>query len=179
MPKRKQSKKQNEVEENDLPSKSQVKRDFLELQKLGLKLSSLPISQLKKIELTEKLYDAIILSHTIHSNSASKRHRQYIGKIISKLEDDELQKIRDKINAFEETSQQANKHFHQLENYRDQILKQGDQVINILLSKYENLDRSRLRQLHRNAAKERDKQQPPKSAKLLFQYLKENISRID
>jgi ribosome-associated protein len=149
------------------------------LQKLGLKLSSLPISQLKKIELTEKLYDAIILSHTIHSNSASKRHRQYIGKIISKLEDDELQKIRDKINAFEETSQQANKHFHQLENYRDQILKQGDQVINILLSKYENLDRSRLRQLHRNAAKERDKQQPPKSAKLLFQYLKENISRID
>ncbi len=177
MPKRNHSKKEKAVEEDELPSKSQVKRDFLALQKLGLKLSALPVSQLKQLELTEKLYDAIILSHTIHSNSASKRHRQYIGKIISKLEDDEFQQMRDKVGGFEQTSQQANKHFHQLENYRDQILKKGDEAINLLLSTHKNLDRSRIRQLYRNAAKEKDKQQPPKSARLLFQYLKDNISR--
>lgn len=164
-----------DFEENDFPSKSQLKRDMLELQKLGQKLSILSRTQLNKLQLDEKLYDAVILSHTIHSNSATKRHRQYIGKIISRLDTPEQEKIKAQISAYENTDNKANQHFHQLEQYRNQLLKQGDQAINLLLLKYSHLDRTRLRQLIRNTKKETDKQQPPKNARLLFKYLKENI----
>jgi ribosome-associated protein len=166
---------QEDFDESDLPSKSQLKRDMLALQKLGLKLRELSISQLKKLQLDDKLYDAVKLSQTIHSNSATKRHRQYIGKLISRLDENQQEKIKAQILAYEKTDHQANKHFHQLEQYRDQLLKQGDQAINEVLSKYPNLDRTRLRQLIRNSQKETDKQQPPKSARLLFKYLKENL----
>jgi len=166
---------EEDFEDDDLPSKSQIKRDMLALQKLGIKLSSLPMGQLKKLQLDEKLYDAILLSHSIHSNSAGKRHRQYIGKVISRLDEDEQEKIKTQLQAYEKADNIANQFFHQLEQYRDQLLEQGDEAINQLLSKYPNLDRTHLRQLVRNTVKERDKQQAPKSARLLFKYLKENI----
>ena len=166
---------QKDLDESDLPSKSQLKRDMLALQKLGLKLKELSITQLKKLQLDEKLYDAVKLSQTIHSNSATKRHRQYIGKIISRLDENEQEKIKAQLLAYENTAHQANKHFHQLEQYREQLLKHGDQAINEILSKHPNLDRTRLRQLIRNSQKETDKQMPPKSARLLFKYLKENL----
>ncbi|MFK5894746.1 MAG: ribosome biogenesis factor YjgA [Pseudomonadota bacterium] len=166
---------QQELEESELPSKSQLKRDMHELQKLGLKLKSLSPTLLNKLQLDEKLYDAIKLSHTIYSNSATKRHRQYIGKIISRLDDAEQERIKAQILAYENVDIQANKHFHQLEQYRDQLVKQGDDAINELISKHPHLDRTRLRQLIRNSQKEIDKQQPPKSARLLFKYLKENL----
>jgi len=163
------------VEDDELPSKSQLKRDMLELQKLGVKLSSLSMGQLKKLQLGEKLFDAIVLSHSIHSNSASKRHRQYIGKVISRLDDDEQEKIKAQILSYEKADNIANQHFHQLEQYRDKLIEQGDEAINQLLSKHAHLERTHLRQLVRNVLKEKDKQQPPKSARLLFKYLKENI----
>jgi ribosome-associated protein len=166
---------EDNLEDDGLPSKSQLKRDMLALQKLGLKLSALSMGQLKKLHLDEKLYDAIVLSHNIHSNSASKRHRQYIGKIISRLQEDEQEKIQAQILAYEKADNIANQHFHQLEQYRVQLLKQGDEAINQLLSKHPQLERTHLRQLVRNALKEQDKQLAPKSARLLFKYLKENI----
>ncbi len=165
----------DDIEDDSLPSKSQLKRDMLSLQKLGVKLSSLAISQLKKLNLDEKLYDAIKLSHTIYSNSATKRHRQYIGKLISRLDEQQQDKIKARIDAIENTALESNKHFHQLELYREQLLKQGDKAVNELLDKYPQLDRTRLRQLLRNAKKEADKNQPPKSSRLIFKYLKENI----
>ncbi|MFK5985192.1 MAG: ribosome biogenesis factor YjgA [Pseudomonadota bacterium] len=166
---------EEEFDQYDLPSKSQLKRDMLDLQKLGLKLSSLSLSQLKKVSLDDKLEDAIKLSHTIYSNSATKRHRQYIGKLLSRLDESERDKIKAEIDAFENTALESNKHFHQLELYRDQILNKGDEAINDLLVEYPHLDRARLRQLLRNAKKENDKQQPPKSARLIFKYLREQL----
>ncbi len=166
---------QKDIDESELPSKTQLKRDMLELQKLGLKLSSLSISQLEKLHLDEKLYYAIKLSHVIHGNSAKKRHRQYIGKIISHLSKNEQEIIKAQILSYESQPHLANKYFHQVEKHRDLLLKQGDQAINNLLSQYPELDRTRLRQLIRNSQKETDKQQPPKSARLLFKYLKDNL----
>jgi len=159
----------------EIPSKSQLKRDMMELQKLGKIIAHLSLSQVKKLDLNEKLYDAIELAQNIHSNSASKRHRQYIGKLISKLDEQELEDIQNKMDALENTALESNKHFHLLEQYRDKIIKDGDSAIQDILQKYPQLERSHLRQLQRNAQKELSKEQAPKSARLIYKYLKENI----
>ena len=63
--------------------------------------------------------------------------------------------------------------FHRLEQWRDQLLAGDNAVLDTLLNEFDVVDFQYLRQLVRNAAKEKKNNKPPKSARLLFQYLKE------
>lgn len=153
-------------------SKSQAKRDVEELQKLGGKLVKLSKSILESFKLDEKLMDALLLAQNINSNSATRRQAQLIGKL---MRESDSEKIRQKYERYQNQAVEANAHFHKLESYRDQLLSQGDSAINQLLNNYPDLDRSRLRQLQRNAIKETELKKPPKSARQIFQYLKEAI----
>ena len=153
-------------------SKSQAKRDVEELQKLGGKLVKLSKSILESFQLDEKLMDALLLAQNIHSNSATRRQAQLIGRL---MREGDSEKIRKKYERYQNQAVEANAHFHKLENYRDQLISQGDTAINQLLNQYPELDRSRLRQLQRNAKKETELKKAPKSARQIFQYLKEMI----
>ena len=116
--------------------------------------------------------DALLLAQNINSNSATRRQAQLIGKL---MRESDSEKIRQKYERYQNQAVEANAHFHKLESYRDQLLSQGDIAINQLLNNYPDLDRSRLRQLQRNAIKESELKKPPKSARQIFQYLKEAI----
>ncbi|MCU7836246.1 MAG: DUF615 domain-containing protein [gamma proteobacterium symbiont of Taylorina sp.] len=162
----------NEIEDEHYISKSQAKRDVEELQKLGEKLVKLSRAILESFKLEEKLMDALLLAQNIHSNSAKRRQRQLIGKLMRQADYD---KIRTQLERYQNQAVEANAYFHKLENYRDQLLAQGDKAVNHLLNDYPQLDRSRLRQLLRNAKKETEQNKPPKSTRQIFQYLKNNI----
>ena len=151
-------------------SKSQAKRDVEALQKLGVKLFELSKNVLQTFELDEQLLDAILLAQTIHSHSGHRRQMQLIGKLMRHADADA---IRLKLERYHSTAAEANTHFHILEKWRDRILAEGDSAINELVSAYPEFERSRLRQLLRNAKKEAEKNKPPKSARQLFQYIKE------
>ena len=51
-----------------------------------------------------------------------------------------------------------------------------DGVMDCVLNKLPGVDRQHIRQLVRNAVKEKDKEQPPKASRALFRYLKELTS---
>lgn len=168
----------NSLEENDEIepiSKSQIKREMLALQDLGEKLCKLPLKVIKDFGLNETLFAAYEAAQSIHSHSAQKRHRQYVGKILRKIPSEEVDRINKQLNDYENGLHQETKQFHHLEQLRDNILGNGDKAINELLLEYPFMERSYLRQLVRNANKEREKQQAPKSARLLFKYLKEHV----
>lgn len=166
-------------DEFDPPSKSQIKREHLAFQELGKRIISLPESQFNSLQLDEKLHHAIKEARSIKSNSALKRQRQFVGKIIGQLEEDEQSKIIHSLTEFDNHANQAKKYFHALENYRDSIMSKGDEEINRILSIYPQLERNHLRQLFRNAKKEQDKKLSSKHYRLLFSYLKENIEQIN
>jgi ribosome-associated protein len=63
--------------------------------------------------------------------------------------------------------------FQRLEQWRDRLLTGDEEVLNELASHFPQADRQHLRQLVRNAAREREQHKPPKSARALFQYLSE------
>jgi ribosome-associated protein len=153
-------------------SKSQAKRDVEALQDLGAKLVELSRNSLEKFELDQRLKDEILVAQSIRSHSAKRRQMQLIGKIMRNVD---AEKIQNQYDRYQNQLNETNAKFHQLEHWRDRLLQEGDQATNELVEKYPAFDRSRLRQLLRNAKKESDANKPPKSARQIFQYLKEII----
>jgi ribosome-associated protein len=83
------------------PSKSARKRAYLALQKLGEELITLRDSELRSLPLDEELLDAVLEAQTIKAHGALRRQKQYIGKLMGRIDDAEpireaLQRLRQK-----------------------------------------------------------------------------------
>lgn len=80
------------------PSKSARKREYLALQKLGEELIALTPSDLRSLPLSEDLLEAVIEAGQIKAHGALRRQKQYIGKLMRRIDPeplrDELQKLR-------------------------------------------------------------------------------------
>jgi ribosome-associated protein len=156
--------------DKELPkSKSLIKREMHELQALGKHLVELPPRQLVDVPISDKLRDAVIAARPL-KRGAIRRQLQYIGSLM--LEEDEAS-IRTILYKLQQPHKDDVKAFHQLEQWRDQLLQGDQELLDELVNKFENLDRQHIRQLIRNAKKEQELNKPPKSARLLFKYLTE------
>ena len=65
------------------------------------------------------------------------------------------------------------------EHWRNRLLDEGDKGVFELLEVASNLDRQHLRQLVRNAIKEKELDKPPKNQRELFRYLRDNAEFSD
>lgn len=151
-------------------SKSQRKRDMHALQVLGQQLVELPKEQFEKITLEENLRDAIVDARHIRQHGARKRQLQYIGKIMRSIE---AKPIQEQLDTLQGQSSQATQALHNIERWRDRLLKEGDNALEELVKLYQQADRQYLRQLLRNAQKEMLANKTPKSTRTLFRYLRE------
>ena len=75
------------------PSKSQRKREATALQDLGEQLMKLTATQLSRIPLPEDLLAAVRLAQSISQRGGRKRQLQYIGKLMRRLDDAEIEAI--------------------------------------------------------------------------------------
>ena len=83
------------------PSKSARKRAYLALQKLGEELITLRDSDLRSLPLDEELLDAVLEAKGIKAHGALRRQKQYIGKLMGRIDDPEpirkgLERLRQK-----------------------------------------------------------------------------------
>lgn len=160
-------------QDDDFKSKTQLKNESLALQKLGKELVDLGAAALDKIPMDSELEDAVLLARKINRKKEGfRRQIQFIGKL---LRNRDIAPIEEAMLAMKTAHQQHTKAFHTLEKYRDQILAEGDDAINRILQEHPHLDRQKLRQLTRQANKEKSLNKPPKSARELFQYLKDAV----
>ncbi|MFT2098804.1 ribosome biogenesis factor YjgA [Marinomonas sp. 2405UD66-6] len=159
--------------EDDIPkSKTQIKREMEALQDLGKKLLKLSKNQLKKVEMSDTLRDAIAEAERIKHHEASRRHLQYIGKIM-RTEDHEA--IAQRVALFDSTSAAYNKLFHQLEAKRDALVGENSkEVLSQYLDENPNMeDIQLLRQLIRLSQKEVSQGSNTTNRKKLFRFLRE------
>ena len=77
------------------PSKSQRKRDAQALQVLGAQLVVLAPAPLARLELPDALREAVVTARGLRAHGARARHRQYIGKLMRRLDPAVLQRIRE------------------------------------------------------------------------------------
>lgn len=99
-----------------------------------------------------------------------RRQLQLIGKMLRQRDVDPIRQALDKLK---------NRHnqqvvmFHKLEQLRDRLIVEGDDAVAEVLRLWPHADRQQLRSLVRNAKKELEGNKPPKSARQIFQYLRE------
>lgn len=150
------------------PNKTALKREMKALHDLGRELIELPNSKFETIPLSERMYEAVFSGKKM-KKSALQRQLRFISSIM--IEED-VEAIQLQLKLLAQPIQQANDEFHQLEEWRDQLIAGDNELLNRLVDEH-NADRQHLRQLVRNANKEVSQNKPPKSSRLLFKYLKE------
>lgn len=161
----------------DKPSKSQVKRELHALVDLGFELIELPNSKLDKLNLAEKLRDAIALAQRINSREGKRRQIHYVGKLL-RYEDADA--IRRQLVVWQQGSKEETRAMHRLETLRDELIAH-DHILTELLDKYPDLDIQVLRSHIREARKEATKnaqltagtEPAKKHYRALFQILKQ------
>ncbi|THB83425.1 ribosome-associated protein [Pantoea allii] len=160
---------EEEDEEIIWVSKSEIKRDAEELKRLGAELVDLGKNSLDKIPLDERLRTEVELAQRI-KKEGRRRQLQLIGKLLRSIDVEPIRVALDKLN---------NRHnqqvalFHKLEMLRDRLIEQGDEAMSDVIALYPEADRQQLRSMIRNAQKEKTGNKPPKSARQIFQYLRE------
>ncbi|MEZ9542896.1 ribosome biogenesis factor YjgA [Vibrio sp. 10N.286.48.C11] len=150
-------------------SKTEMKTDMEALQKLGEELVSLKPSVLDKFPLSEDLAQAIKDAQRF-KNEAKRRQLQYIGKVMRNVDPEPIQAALDKVRN---KHSQATAELHKLEQLRDRVVAEGDAAISEVMDMYPKADRQRLRQLARQANKEKSANKPAKASREIFQILKE------
>jgi ribosome-associated protein len=158
--------------EQDLaPSKSALKREMTARQALGEALCELSPRELSAIPLEdETLRAAIEKARQIHSRSALRRHRQYIGKLMRRVDPEPIQLA---LDALHDGHRQAADAFHELEALRDRLLSEGDEAMPDALARLPGADRQTLRQLTREARRDPTSSRSRGAARRLFRYLRE------
>lgn len=158
--------------DQELKSKTEIKKEMHQLQDFGQELVEMSKHQRSRLPLTDDLKYAMIVADKIkNKNEALRRHIRHIAKIL--LETD-LAPIHQAIDVMANKHQQETAKFTRLENLRDELIEQGNEAIEALLTEFEQMERQKLKQLVRHAAKEKKAEKLGKHYRNLFTYLKEN-----
>lgn len=134
-------------------SKTDLKRESEEVQKLGEQLLALREDLFAKLALPEKLVDALQEMKRITNFEGRRRQSQYVGKLMRGLDDGELQAIRDALDAQRQGSAQDAMALHEAEAWRDDLIA-GDPALQRWLDRFPDTDAQQLRALVRQARKE-------------------------
>lgn len=159
----------NELDER--PSKSQRKRDSDELQALGEALIELPAAELDALPLPDKLREAVDLAKRITAHGGLYRQKQYIGKLMRKLD---ATPIRDALEAKRQRHRTEVLRIKKLEAWRNRLLNEPD-ALQALLDEYPDANRAEFERLIGTARHEQAHARPPAAARELLRILRSVI----
>ena len=157
------------IEEEQVISKSQKKRDHHALLKLAEHALTLTDDKLRQTGLDEPILKAFFEAKKMRASGARNRQLKYITKLLTHADSTELEGFLDKADQSRESEKQ---HFHQLEHLRNKLLEQGDQAMQEVIDLYPHADRQQLRNLIRQAQKETAQNKAPAAARKIFKYLR-------
>ena len=160
-----------EFEDDDGPSKSEIKRQMLARQQLAKTLSELSSDAIKSLPVDETLKEKLLETEKIKTFGAIKRHTLFLGKLMRAYDEDEIKAIHERLDAIQGVNKAEIAKFHYLEKLRDELLNK-DECLTQFIKDHPNVDVQELRTLIRNARKEKEQNKPPKSYREIFQLLK-------
>ncbi|MCM2336566.1 MAG: ribosome-associated protein [Pseudomonas sp.] len=155
------------------PSRSQNRREALEVLSLAEKLVSLTEAQLARLPVPEGLLPHIRETRRITAHIAHKRQLAFLAKQMRREDDEALEAIRDALDEDGEAARREVAAMHRVETWRDRLLADGDAALAELLDEHPTADRQHLRQLVRSALDERKRNKPPRAFRELYRALRE------
>lgn len=160
---------------NEPVSKSELKRQMHQLQTLGEALTQLKEDVLKQLPISEKLFDAIGTTHSIKKHEAKRRHMQFIGKLMRKEDEETIKQINAIIHDENKLHRKRNDHHHLIEQWRDDILRDGATAIERFISDYPHAERQWLQQIVRQHNHEQAQNKSPAASRKLFDYIRQFV----
>jgi ribosome-associated protein len=151
------------------PSKTQRKRAMDALQQLGEELLTLPVDRLARLPIPDVLRLAVQDARRFTKHEARRRQMQYIGRLMREIDPAPIRAALDEVHG---VSAAATARQHRLEQLRDRLLE-DEQVLGEIANGYPGADLQHLRQLRRNALRERNENKPPRAFRELFRALRE------
>ncbi|HSV36808.1 MAG TPA: ribosome biogenesis factor YjgA [Ramlibacter sp.] len=134
-------------------SKTELKRESTELQKLGEALLTLRADLRDGLTLSEKLTDAVDEARRITNFEGKRRQMQYIGKLMRGLDEETLQSVRDALEVQQKGSASDALSLHQAEKWRDDLIARED-ALDQWVREHPQTDTQQLRALIRQARKD-------------------------
>ena len=157
------------------PSRSQERRDALEVLTLGERLAGLTDAQLAKLPLPDDLLPHVREARRITSHIARKRQLAFLAKQMRRQDDETLDAIRDALDEKGEAARLETAAMHRAETWRERLLDEGDAALSELLDAHPGADRQQLRQLVRSALDERRRNKPPRAYRELYRAIRELV----
>ena len=142
-----------ELKGTDEQSRTDLKRESTELQKLGEALLTLRADLMARLDLSEKLLDALTEAKRISNFEGKRRQMQFIGKLMRLLSPEELDAIRTALSEQHNGSARENLALHMAEQWRDRLIADDDAVAE-WINTYPLTDTQQLRALVRQARKD-------------------------
>lgn len=134
-------------------SKTDLKKQSDHLQAVGEQLLTLRQGLMTKLDLPDKLLDAIAEAKRISNFEGKRRQMQFIGKLMRKLDDATVQAIEDALAVQHQGSAKDTLRLHQAEQWRDRLIA-DDPALTEWLTLDPDADLQRLRSLIRQARKD-------------------------
>jgi ribosome-associated protein len=154
-------------------SRSQRRREALDVLRLAQSLSAMSDAQLKTVPLPDDLLEEVRRARAVHQQIARKRQDQFVAKQMRKLDDAELETIRAALEHDRDRARSETAELHRIESWRERLIAEGDDALGELLAAHPQIDRHHLRQLARQARVEREQDKPLHAYRELFRELRE------
>lgn len=164
-------------------SRTDLKRESTELQKLGEELLTLRGDLLARLALSDKFKDAIADAKRITNFEGKRRQMQFIGKLMRLLEPDVLASVRAALDEQANGSAAENLVLHQSEQWRDRLLA-DENAAQDWLAQHPATDSQQLRALVRQARKDAVPEKPGAAVRHgrayrdIFQLVREALTAI-
>jgi ribosome-associated protein len=160
-------------EEDFGPSRTENRRNALDILKLANQLVDLPPSRIPKLNLPEDIIDEIGRTRKVTAHIARKRQMAYLAKMMRRHGDEAFADARAALGEDRDRQRQEAAHMHRLEAAREKLLEGGDTALGELFDKHPELDRQHLRSLVRQARTEREANKPLHAFREIYRILKE------
>ena len=170
-----------ELKGTDDATRTDLKRASTELQKLGEDLLTLRTDLMARLDLSEKLVDAVAEAKRITNFEGKRRQMQYIGKLMRGLDDEQLGAVHAALNEQLNGSAEDNLRLHQAESWRERMVA-DDEAVGEWIAQFPGTDIQQLRSLVRQARKDAVPEKPGealrhgKAYREIFQLLREQLA---
>jgi ribosome-associated protein len=148
-----------ELKGTDDASKTDLKRESAELQDLGEALQTLRADLLARLELPEKLLDAVDQLKRITDFEGRRRQTQFVGKLMRRLEPETHEAIRQALQDQHGGSARETMALHLAEEWRDALIA-DEEAVGRWIAQFPDTDAQQLRALVRQARKDAKPERP-------------------
>ena len=167
-------------------SKTDLKKESERLQALGEALTTLRADLLERLQLSDKLLDALAETRRITNFEGRRRHMQFIGKLMRQLDEDTVAAAEAALEEQRRPSAAETLALHQAEQWRERLI-QDDGALSEWLQHAPGTDTQQLRALIRQARKDAqgvaerpgEAQRHGKAYREIFQLVRAALSRDD